>query len=106
MSFELEPAHPRLRHQKTIIAALIWRYVDAEDADALADLSGLLEEFEDDELVDVPGQVKVGANIGTSLKRRPDGAALSLRSRQPRVGKEHLVGVDRPSRRPGRSRSA
>jgi hypothetical protein len=90
-SFELESAHPRLRRQKTIIAALIWRYVTPEDRDALAGLSALLDRFEDDDVVEVPGQVKVGANIPASLKRRLDGAVLALRSRHRRVSGKSIL---------------
>ena len=90
-SFQLEPAHPRLHHQKTIIAALIWRYVKPDDAEPLAELSTLLDQFENDDLVDVPGQVKVGANVPASLKRRLDGAVLALRSRHRRVSGKSIL---------------
>ncbi len=90
-SFELEPTHPRLRHQKTIIAALIWRYVDPQNAEELLALTALLDDFEGDDIADVPGEVKVGATIPASLKRRLDGTALTLRTRHRRVSAKSIL---------------
>lgn len=51
----------------------------------------MLDQFENDDLVDVTGQVKVGANVPASLKRRLDGAVLALRSRHRRVSGKSIL---------------
>ena len=90
-SLALKRTHPRLRHQKTIIGALVWRYVDVEDPDLKLQLGELLDEFEDDDLAQVPGQVKVGANIPQSLKWRLDAAAVDLQTRHRRASAKGIL---------------
>ena len=79
MTYALALEHRKLQHQKTILGALVWRYVDPDDLQSLARLSELLDEFLSDELAEAPAERKVGAHLPYSLKYRVDGVVLKLR---------------------------
>ena len=79
VSHLLAAEHRKLRHQKTIIGALLWRYVDPDDRERLAALGETLDAYLATELAEVPSEIKVGANLPFSLKYQLDGAALALR---------------------------
>jgi len=79
MTYALALEHRKLQHQKTILGALVWRYVDPDDLPSLAGLSELLDAFLVDELAEAPAEHKVGAHLPFSLKYRIDGVVLKLR---------------------------
>jgi hypothetical protein len=79
MTYALALEHRKLQHQKTILGALVWRYVDPDDLQSLARLSELLDEFLADELAEEATEHKVGAHLPYSLKYRIDGVVLKLR---------------------------
>ena len=78
VSHRLAAEHHKLRHQKTIIGALLWRHVDPDDPERLSRLGETLDAYLQTELAD-PSEIKVGANVPFSLKYKLDGAALALR---------------------------
>ena len=79
VSHRLGADHRKLRHQKTILAALIWRHVLPGDVDLLRDLGTLLDAYLQTDVSEAPAEVKVGAHMPFSLKYALDGAALALR---------------------------
>jgi hypothetical protein len=88
MTYALAPAHRKLQHQKTILGALVWRYVDPDDLQSLARLSELLDAFLADELAEAAAERKVGAHLPYVLKHRVDGVVLKLRrTRRPATAK-------------------
>jgi hypothetical protein len=78
-SHALAAEHRKLRHHKTILGALVWRYVQPQDPEALRELGGLLDEYLETEIAEAPAEIKVGAHLPFSLKYTLDGAALALR---------------------------
>jgi hypothetical protein len=91
VSFALAADHPKLRHQKTILGALVWRYVHPETGAGLDGLEALLAAFAASEFLDAPADVKVGAHLPFSLKRSLDGAALALKRRYRRDASVKLL---------------
>ena len=81
-SYALGVEHRKLRHHKTILGALVWRYVDPKDPGALRELGATLDDYLDSGVGDAPARVKVGAHLPFSLKHRLDGAAMVLRRTQ------------------------
>lgn len=79
VSHALAAEHRKLRHHKTILGALIWRYIDPDDPVLLRELGAALDEYLAGEIAEAPAEVKVGATLPFSLKYRLDGAALALR---------------------------
>jgi hypothetical protein len=79
MTYALALEHRKLQHQKTILGALVWRYVDPDDVQSLARLSELLDEFLGGELAEAAAERKVAAHLPYSLKYRVDGVVLKLR---------------------------
>ena len=79
VSHLLAAEHRKLRHQKTILGALVWRYVDPDDPQRLQELGETLDAYFATDLAEVPAEVKIGAHLPFSLKYRLDGAALALR---------------------------
>lgn len=79
VSHLLGAEHRKLRHQKTILAALIWRHVLPGDADRLRELGALLDAYLQTDVSEAPAEIKVGAHVSFSLKYGLDGAALALR---------------------------
>jgi hypothetical protein len=75
----LAAEHRKLRHHKTIIGALVWRYVDPDDSQCLRALGQTLDAYLQVELAEVPAEIKIGAHLPFSLKYKLDGAALALR---------------------------
>lgn len=71
----------RLRLHKTILGALVWRYVRPDDSDALHRLGELLDAYEDTELGDAPGDKRLSVWLPFPLKHAVDQAAASLRQR-------------------------
>lgn|ERR1035438_1141630 len=71
--------HRRLRHQKTILGALVWRYINPDQPQSLRELGLALDAFLSTNVSEAPAEVKVAAHLPFSLKYRLDGAALSLR---------------------------
>jgi hypothetical protein len=69
----------KLRHQKKIIGALVWRHVKPDDAESIRLLGGALDEFLETDVAEAPAEVKVGTHMPFSLKHNLDGAALALR---------------------------
>jgi hypothetical protein len=78
-SHSLAAEHRKLRHQKTILGALLWRHVDPDQPELLRELSAALDAYMQTDVSEAPSEVKVGANLPFSLKYRLDGAALALR---------------------------
>jgi len=79
VSHLLAAEHRKLRHHKTIIGALVWRYVDPDDPQRLRELGDTLDAYLRAELAEVPGEIKIGAHLPFSLKYKLDGASLALR---------------------------
>jgi hypothetical protein len=79
VSHALAAEHRKLRHHKTILGALIWRYVDPGDPALLRELGTALDAYLAGEIAEAPAEIKVGATLPFSLKYRLDGAALALR---------------------------
>jgi len=79
VSYALAPDHRKLRHQKTILGALVWRYVRPDDPEALRDLGAALDGYLATDIAEAPTEIKAGAHLPFSLKHRVDGAALALR---------------------------
>jgi hypothetical protein len=79
VSHALAVEHGKLRHHKTILGALVWRYVDPGDPSALRELGAALDAYLATDLAEAPAEIKVGAHLPFSLKHRVDGAALALR---------------------------
>ncbi len=79
VSHKLAAEHRKLRHQKTILAALVWRYVDPDDPDRIRALGAVLDAYLQTEIAEAPAEIKLGAHLPFSLKYRLDGAALALR---------------------------
>ena len=79
MTHALALEHRKLQHQKTILGALVWRYVDPDDLQSLSRLSELLDEFLAGELAEAAAEHKVGAHLPYALKYRIDGVVLKLR---------------------------
>ena len=79
VSYALAPDHRKLRHHKTILGALVWRYVRPDDPEALRDLGGALDSYLATDIAEAPAEIKAGAHLPYSLKHRVDGAALALR---------------------------
>jgi hypothetical protein len=78
-TFDLALEHPKLRHQKTVLGAVLWRHVDHLSPDRVRDAGVLLDAFADGPFADAPTPIKVGAHVPFSLKRRLDGTVLALR---------------------------
>lgn len=76
---DLRDLQPRLAHQKTVIGALLWRYVDHDDQERLAELGVLLNAWEQDPLSQTPATTKIGVHVPAALKRRLDRSALIMR---------------------------
>ena len=79
VSYALAVEHRKLRHQKTILGALIWRYVRPDDPESLGDLSSTLDAYLATDLAEAPAEIKAGAHLPFSLKHTLDGTALRLR---------------------------
>ena len=79
VSYALAVEHRKLRHQKTILGALIWRYVRPDDPESLCALSSTLDAYLATDLAEAPAEIKAGAHLPFSLKHSLDGAALALR---------------------------
>jgi hypothetical protein len=79
VSHALAVEHAKLRHHKTILGALVWRYVDPDNPSVLRELSAALDAYVATDIVEAPAEIKVGAHLPFSLKHRVDGAALALR---------------------------
>lgn len=79
VSYALAVEHRKLRHQKTILGALIWRYVRPDDPESLGGLSSTLDAYLATDLAEAPAEIKAGAHLPFSLKHSLDGAALALR---------------------------
>ena len=71
--------HWKLRKYKTILGALLWRYVRPDDPDSLRELGGALDAFLATDAAEAPAEIKAGAHLPFSLKYSLDGAALTLR---------------------------
>jgi len=71
--------HRKLRHQKTILGALVWSHVDPDDASSLNDLGLSLDRFLETDAAEAPTETKVAAHLPYSLKWSLDGALLKLR---------------------------
>ncbi len=78
-SHALALEHRKLRHQKTILGALVWRHVDPDDADSLGQLGEILDAFLQTDIAEAPAETKVAAHLPYSLKWNLDGAVLRLR---------------------------
>lgn len=78
-SHALAAEHRKLRHHKTILGALVWRYVRPEDPEGLRDLGEALDAYLATDLAEAPAEIKVGAHLPFPLKYKLDGAALALR---------------------------
>jgi hypothetical protein len=79
VSYALAPDHRKLRHHKTILGALVWRYVRPDDPEALRHLGAALDAYLATDIAEAPAEIKAGAHLPFSLKHRVDGAALVLR---------------------------
>ena len=79
VSYALAVEHRKLRHHRTILGALVWRYVDPDAPESLRELGGALDAYLATDLAEAPAEIKVGAHLPFSLKHRVDGAALALR---------------------------
>lgn len=79
VSHVLAAENHKLRHQKTILGALIWRHVHPDDHESVRDLGAALDAYLSTDLAEAPAEIKVGAHLPFSLKYRVDGAALALR---------------------------
>ena len=79
VSHALAVEHRKLRHQKTILGALVWRYVPPDDPKSLAELGSTLDAYLATDLAEAPAEIKAGAHLPFSLKHTLDGAALALR---------------------------
>jgi len=79
VSHALAAKHRKLRHHKTILGALLWRYVDPDSPELLRGLGNVLDGYLAGEIAEAPTEIKVGATLPFSLKYRLDGAALALR---------------------------
>ena len=90
-SFELGERAPRLREHQTIIAALLWQHVDFRDAAKLQALGELLDDFAAHAVSDDHADVKIGANVAHSLKRRLEGATLRLKDTRENASAKTLV---------------
>ncbi len=78
-SHALAAEHRKLRHHKTILGALLWRYVEPDDPELLWQLGVLLDAYLETDLSEAPAEIKVGAHLPFSLKYKLEGAALALR---------------------------
>jgi hypothetical protein len=78
-SHALAADNEKLRHQKTILAALVWRYVQPEDPDSLRELGTVLDGFLATDLSEAPTEIKVGGHMPFSLKYKLEGAGLRLK---------------------------
>ncbi len=78
-SHALGAEHRKLRHHKTILGALVWRYVHPEDAQRMRELGSALDAYLNTDVSEAPAEIKVGAHLPFSLKYALDGAALALR---------------------------
>lgn len=79
VSHALSLTHPKLRHQKAILGALVWSHVDPEDTASLTELGHTLDQFLGTAAAEVPAESKVAAHMPFSLKWRLDGAVIKLR---------------------------
>jgi hypothetical protein len=75
----LSLTNPKVRHQKTILGALVWAYVDPDDPASLNRLGHTLDQYLDTDAAEVPAESKVAAHMPFSLKWRLDGAVIRLR---------------------------
>jgi len=79
VSHVLAADHRKLRHHKTILGALIWRYVLPDEPESLRELGATLDAYLATDLAEAPAEIKAGAHLPFSLKYRLDGAAIALR---------------------------
>jgi hypothetical protein len=75
----LAAEHWKLRKYKTILGALLWRYVQPEDPESLRELGAALDGFLGTDVAEAPAEIKAGAHLPFPLKYNLDGAALALR---------------------------
>jgi hypothetical protein len=78
VSFELAEDRRHLRRHQTILGGLVWQYVDHTDQRKLDELADLVDAYLAGPWHGLPEDRRLGARIPTSLKRRADGALLSL----------------------------
>jgi hypothetical protein len=79
VSYVLAAEHRELRHHKTILGALLWRYIEPDNPERLRQLGATLDAYLETDLGQAPAEIKVGAHLPFSLKYKLDGAALALR---------------------------
>jgi hypothetical protein len=85
--------HWKLRKYKTILGALLWRHVRADDPASLRELSAALDAFLATDAAEAPAEIKVGAHLPFSLKYSLDGAALALRRTRRDASAKTLIGA-------------
>jgi hypothetical protein len=78
-SHVLAAEHWKLRKYKTILGALLWRYVRPDDPESVRELGAALDGFLATDIAEAPAEIKAGAHLPFSLKYSLDGAALALR---------------------------
>jgi hypothetical protein len=79
VSHLLAADHRKLRHHKTILGALVWRYVCPDEPESMRELGATLDAYLSTDLAEAPAEIKAGAHLPFSLKYRLDGAAIALR---------------------------
>ena len=89
----LSLTNPKVRHQKTILGALVWAYVDPEDSASLNRLGHTLDQYLDTDAAEVPAESKVAAHMPFSLKWRLDGAVIRLRRTRRAATAKALLGA-------------
>ena len=85
--------HWKLRKYKTILGALLWRYVRPDDPDSLRELGAALDAFLATDAAEAPAEIKAGAHLPFSLKYSLDGAALALRRTRRDASAKTLIGA-------------
>jgi hypothetical protein len=89
----LSLSNPKVRHQKTILGALVWAYVDPDDLASLNRLGHTLDQYLDTDAAEVPAESKVAAHMPFSLKWRLDGAVIRLRRTRRAATAKALLGA-------------
>ena len=89
----LSLTNPKVRHQKTILGALVWAYVDPDDPASLNRLGHTLDQYLDTDAAEVPAESKVAAHMPFSLKWRLDGAVIRLRRTRRAATAKALLGA-------------
>lgn len=90
-SFELAAEHRHLCRHQTILGALVWRHVDHTDQAKLDALADLVDAYAAGPWHGLPEVRRLSGRMAASLKRRMEGAVLTLTSTHRDVSAKAVV---------------